>query len=334
MLLNKAKGTNMISKIKYYISDSLDPYKNLATEKYLLENTSCDELTLYLWQNQNTVVIGRNQNPWAECNVSLLNEDGGHLARRLSGGGAVFHDLGNLNFTFLCSAENYDLKKNLEVIKTACSLSGIDAEISGRNDILADGRKFSGNAFYNSKGKSYHHGTILISADKKKIAKYLTPTKAKLDAKGVKSVKSRVINLSELNHKLTIPDMRENMLSALQKIYSLEVEPFKISDTKKISDLEEKYKSWDYLFGNTFPFTLSLEEHFSWGHIEILLQIEKGIIKDTKVYTDSMDWTISEKLNTALKDCRFEHGNIKDALSNELPESVADDIIELVKTSL
>ena len=149
----------MVHQLQICITDCVDPYRNLATEKYLLDTTPEDCCTLFLWQNKNTVVIGKNQNAWAECRCSLLESEGGKLARRLSGGGAVFHDLGNLNFTFLSSTVNYDLSRNLNVIKTACHLAGISAEISGRNDILADNRKFSGNAFYNTKDKSYHHGT-------------------------------------------------------------------------------------------------------------------------------------------------------------------------------
>ena len=320
----------MIEKLKYYISNSLNPYKNLAVEKYLLDNIEDDCITLYLWQNDNTVVIGRNQNPWAECNCSLLEKEGGHLARRLSGGGGVFHDTGNLNFTFLCSTENYDLTKHMEVIKNACAISGIEVEISGRNDILAEGRKFSGNAFYSSKGKSYHHGTILISADKEKMSRYLTPPEAKLISKGVKSVKSRTINLSEINSEITCEKMKENMLTAFSKTYGLTPELYKIKNTDEISILEKNYQSWEYLYGSTFPFSASLKEHFSWGHIEILLQVEKGVIKDLKVYSDSMDWELPDKIISALQNCRFEGNDLKISLSKTIQEPVADDILKLI----
>ena len=173
----------MINNIAVYESTTYDPYYNLALEKYLLESVTPDTCILYLWQNENTVVIGRNQNPWAECSVSCLEEDHVKLARRLSGGGAVFHDLGNLNFTFLVSEENYDLDRQLSVIEAMCHTFKISAERSGRNDILVEGKKFSGNAFYNSKGRSYHHGTLLVNADMQKMPRYLNPSKAKLAAK-------------------------------------------------------------------------------------------------------------------------------------------------------
>lgn len=324
----------MIEKIQFYISRDTDPYKNLATEKYLFDNCPQDTAILYLWQNLNTVVIGRNQNPWTECRCTLLEEEGGRLARRLSGGGAVFHDLGNLNFTFLCSDENYDLSRQLNVIREACLLAGIKTELSGRNDILADGRKFSGNAFYNSKGKSYHHGTILISADTEKLSRYLTPPKAKLEAKGVKSVVSRVINLSEINPALTCDKMSQYMLTAFEKVYSLPLKELPIGDTDTLLKLADKYSSWEYLFAPQPPFSVSCEGQFSFGHIELRLNVIKGIIESAQAYTDSMDWTLPDKIKEALTGCKFDSSSIKNALCRNLSDSLCQDILELLQKEI
>ena len=149
----------MIRRIQIFSTDCTNPHRNLAVEQYLLETVPEETCILYLWQNRRTVVIGRNQSPWKECRTAALEADGGFLARRLSGGGAVFHDLGNLNFTFLVNKADYDLPRQLGVIVEACRLLGIPAECSGRNDVLSNGRKFSGNAFYEHGGKSYHHST-------------------------------------------------------------------------------------------------------------------------------------------------------------------------------
>ena len=324
----------MIQKLNVYISSSLDPYKNLSTEHYLLSSVSDDTLNLYLWQNQNTVVIGRNQNAWAECRCAQLERDGGKLARRLSGGGAVYHDLGNLNFTFFCTTENFDVTRQMQVIKTACSLAGIKTEISGRNDILADGRKFSGNAFYNSKGKSYHHGTILINTDREKLTKYLTPPKAKLEAKGVKSVSSRIINLTELCPSLSVEDMKNYMITAFETVYGMNASVHKSIDNAQIALLTNEYGSWEYLYGKPLPFSISFEGQFSWGHIELQLEIKDGIVKSVMVFTDSMDWSLSSKIEKALSGTKFDFNAISDVLISAIPNDVTSDILNLFKNQI
>ena len=307
----------MIRKLRIFESAGFDPYVNLATEKYLMDTAEEDTCILYLWQNQNTVVIGRNQNPWAECRTSLLEQEKGKLARRLSGGGAVFHDLGNLNFTFLMQKENYDLDKQLAVIQKACALAGISAEKSGRNDLLADGRKFSGNAFYQSRTHAYHHGTLMVNVDKEKLGRYLSPPKAKLEAKGVSSVRSRVVNLKELAPDLTIDTLKKHIAEAFCQIYGLQAESISLkdSDLVAIDALAREYGSWEYLFGNPLPFTFEAQAHYPWGHIQFQLNAKSGIITDAKVYSDAMDWSLPETLQQILIGCRFDTGSILQVLS-------------------
>ncbi len=321
----------MIENIQIYISDSFDPYRNLATEKYLFDTTPENCCRLYLWQNENTVVIGRNQNPWAECNCPLLEKEGGKIARRLSGGGAVFHDVGNLNFTFLCSEKNYDLPRQMQVIREACRLAGIETELSGRNDILADNRKFSGNAFYNSKGNAYHHGTLMVCADTEKMQRYLTPSKAKLEAKGVKSVRSRVVNLSELSPSLTCEEMKKHMICAFEKVYNLKAALLTKLSSPQIEELAEKYQSDDFLYGGSAPFSFSCDKGFDWGQLQLQLQVKNGIIEGVKAYTDSMDFTLAEKLQSALLNIRFNIEDMEKSLLSSLPPSLAKDISLLLK---
>ena len=314
-----------------YQSRSHDPYYNLAVEQYLLENLADDKVILYLWQNQNTVVIGKNQNPWKECRTTLLEQEGGHLARRLSGGGAVFHDLGNLNFTFLMPQSRYDLTKQLTVIVEALRPFGISAEISGRNDLTASGRKFSGNAFYKNGKQAYHHGTLLVDVDRDKLSRYLSPSKAKLQAKGVDSVRSRVVNLKELCPDITVPALEEALAEAFRQVYGLPLETIgeDALDIAAIDALAVRNRSWEWNYGQKMPFTLSCEGRFPWGGIQIDLQVEAGQVRQAKVYSDAMDCFLPPRLEQALTGCRF----TKDALTaavRSAGEDTAPDICSLL----
>ncbi len=290
--------------MRYLIAESrlTDPHHNLALEETLLHHTE-DAVILYLWQNQNTVVIGRNQNPWKECRTALLNQEGGSLARRLSGGGAVFHDLGNLNFTFLMPQSRYDMDRQLAVIQNAVRAFGIGAERSGRNDILAAGRKFSGNAFYKNGQAAYHHGTLLINADMDKLSRYLNPSKAKLAAKGVESVRSRVGNLSELSRDITIDTMKAALIDSFSTICDSPVEKIEIS-TDPV--LLERYQSWEWNFGRKLPFTFAWEDRMDFGCIRIEAAVDSGIIRSARVYTDAMDWQLPQRLEAALTGSRLD----------------------------
>lgn len=323
----------MITKISVYQGQGVDPYENLAIEKYLLDTVAPDQCILYLWQNQNTVVIGRNQNPWVECRTALLEEEGGKLARRLSGGGAVFHDLGNLNFTFLVSNENYDVDRQLSVIQKACDMVGIAAEKSGRNDLLAQGCKFSGNAFFKSKQNAYHHGTLLIDVDMGKLSRYLSPSKAKLEAKGVSSVRSRVINLKELAPELTCEKMRTLMVSGFESVYGLHADTITLSEEEfsQIHQTARANSSWDFLYGTPLPFTFSCEARFLWGSIHLQLQTKSGQIIAVKAYSDAMDWQLSETIQQALTGCRFSLNNMQQALQQTISQTeIASDLCQML----
>lgn len=323
----------MITTLRLFEGKGFAPHENLAIEKHLMDITPKGCCVLYLWQNQNTVVIGKNQNAWLECRTSLLEEEGGKLARRLSGGGAVFHDLGNLNFTFIMSKEDYDLDKQVLVIQKACALAGIVAEKSGRNDLLADGRKFSGNAFYQNATHAYHHGTLMVNVDKEKLGRYLSPPKAKLEAKGVASVRSRVVNLKELAPDLTIDLMKLYMEKAFAEVYGGDASVLELTeaDLTEIAALKEKYSSWEYLFGTPLPFSFQCESHFPWGHVQLQLDAKNGIVTGAKVYSDSMDWTLPETVEQALMGCRFDTAQMQAALrKTSLEQAIRDDLCDML----
>lgn len=289
-------------ELKTYIIEtpSIDPWYNLALEEYLVKNVKRNEIYLYLWQNKETVVIGRNQNPWKECRCKILEDKGGKLARRLSGGGTVYHDLGNLNFTFIMDKKIYDLQRQLEVIIDTAKEVGIDAIFSGRNDITVKGKKFSGNAYYFNDLAAYHHGTILVDSDFEKLIKYLQVSNEKIISKGIDSVRSRVINLKEINPQLTIEQLKESIKKTFVDIYGGKGDPVNIDSIKEIQKLYDKYASWEWRYGETPKFDLILSNRFSWGNIEIGLELNNGHILDSKIYSDSLEVNLIKAIASRL----------------------------------
>ncbi len=311
----------MINAIKYIITTETNPYKNLAVEEYILRQVKDGEVILYLWQNEKTVVIGKNQNPWKECKLAELSEDGGKLVRRLSGGGAVFHDLGNLNFTFLATKENYNVEKQLEVILKAVRGLGIPAEKSGRNDITVEGRKFSGNAFFSDGVHSYHHGTILVQVDMSMLSHYLNVSREKLVSKGVESVRARVTNLTEYVPELTIERIRSELVEAFGEVYEHTPVELEISELQwdEIRKLEEKFASWEWNLGKKMEFNYSIDRRFAWGNIDIEFVVDAGRIISCKVYSDALETDYCDKLSAALSGCPFASETIITALNTIKP---------------
>jgi lipoate---protein ligase len=308
----------MILATKIIHTNTFDPWRNLAVEEYLLNNVEKDQCILYLWQNQNTVVIGKNQNPWRECRTELLEKEDGKLARRLSGGGAVFHDTGNLNFTFLMNKEDYNLERQVGVILEAVKKVGISAEMTGRNDITVEGRKFSGNAFCFRRSNAYHHGTILVSADMGKLGRYLQVSQEKMKSKGVESVQSRVANLTEYQLSLDIHTMAEAFKKAFIEQYGGQGIEFGTDemDNNILQELYEKYASWEWRYGSAPKFDIDLDTRFPWGGIEIGLKLESGRIVDAKVFSDAMDEEFIGLLPGVLKGVAFKSADLANSLRN------------------
>lgn len=284
-----------------------DPAQNLALEEHLYD-TQQGGACFYLWQNQNTVVVGNAQNAWKECRVALLESEGGRLVRRPSGGGAVFHDLGNLNFTFILPKADYDLVRQLRVVRSAAAAFGVETELSGRNDLVLTGTngKFSGNAFRHGAKNSLHHGTLLVSADMDRLSRYLAPSPLKLAAKGVDSVRARVVNLGDICPAVTVPALAEALCAAFEREYGpARREEREELDALALARLTEKYNSWDWTYGKTPRFDATLAARLSFGCVELLLSLSKGLITQAAVYTDAMDETLAARLEHALPGVPF-----------------------------
>lgn len=283
-------------------ADSFDVMRNLAVEEALFDMHH-EGACLFLWRNDNTVVIGRNQNAWKECRTTLLESEGGKLSRRKSGGGAVYHDLGNLNFSFIISKKDYDVARQNDVLIRAVSAFGLKAVQTGRNDVVLEdsGEKFSGCAFRVGERVCLHHGTVLIGADMEKLARYLAPSQEKLRAKGIDSVRARVTNLKAYVPSITTQGMASALRDAFIQEYGPadELSPSAL-DGARVAALQAHYESWDWRFGRTPAFDVSFEKRFDWGGVELMLSIKNGCIADAKLYTDSMEDSLAADVERAL----------------------------------
>lgn len=289
----------MIRKVLFFKSDCIDARKNIAREYGFVKTCPSDVVVVFVWQNADAVIIGKNQNAFAEVNLDLLAEDGCKLVRRFTGGGAVYHDIKNLNFSFVATKENYSVEKNFEVIKRALAEFGITAEVSGRNDILTDGKKFSGNAFLTENGVCLHHGTLLIDTDVTKMQKYLNVNAEKLASKGVKSVSSRVINLVSVCPSIDAEKLAAAIRNASSAVFGAEcadtgVEQFEWDGHEKIESLLAS-DEWNlgriadknYVFRN---------KRFDWGTTQVaFIKDGCGVLTDLLVFSDSLDVDIAKR---------------------------------------
>jgi len=320
----------MINNIFTIRSNCLDPYRNQAIEKCLLDTCDDDAVIMYLWQNRNTVVVGRNQDCFAECRVRRLEEEGGHLARRLTGGGAVYHDAGNLNFTFICSAGNYDVDRQNKVIMEAVSGLGLHAEKNGRNDMTIAGRKFSGHAYYRSRENCMHHGTIMIDVDTSQMSRYLSAGQQKLRSNGVRSVRSRVMNLAEKIKDVSLEDVAGAMEKAFAGVYGIAAETMQSPPENEIPQRRKHFADEKWLYGSSFSGDRAISKRFDWGELTIKLRMNDDLITDCRVFSDSLVWDDIEKLPGAMKNIPWEPELLKEVLTSS---RIRKDIVDFIADS-
>ena len=329
--------------LRALLSTVHDPWFNLATEDWIFREMDPSAQTIFLWQNDATVVLGRNQNPWSECNLEKMEEDGVRLARRTSGGGAVFHDLGNLCFTFLSPRDGYDRTANSEIILSALRTFGIIAEPSGRNDLVIpspDGpRKISGSAYRETRDRAFHHGTVLVDVDLSRLAEYLTPHAKKLQSKGRSSVRARVANLAETEPTLTCPRLIEETFEAFFRHWGplggsrCEVErlnPAVLEEIPSLRQTYDRFASWDWRFGHAPRFQQQMTEYLSWGLVDVHVDCERGRIERARVFSDALDSGLVEALETSLVGHEFSRAGIREsgALALALAPERAAEIAE------
>ncbi|WP_423409624.1 lipoate--protein ligase [Heyndrickxia sp. MSNUG] len=297
-----------------------DPRINLAIEEYALKNLDINETYLLFYINEPSIIIGKNQNTIEEINTEYVEKNGIHVVRRLSGGGAVYHDLGNLNFSFITKDDGesfHNFRKFTEPVVNALRKLGVDAELSGRNDLLAEGRKISGNAQFSTRGRMFSHGTLLFDSEIESVVSALNVKKDKIESKGIKSIRSRVANISEfLSETVTIEEFRslllKNIFEEMEEIpeYVLTEE-----DWENIHELsKERYQNWDWNYGKSPKFNLQHSHRFPVGQIDVRFEVNKGIIENCKIYGDFFGVGDVGEIEDKLTGQKYEKSQIAAAL--------------------
>lgn len=285
-------------KVLLLQNPNLQPFMNLAVEGFLLENLAPYSHALYLWQNDDTVVVGRNQNTYAEVNPDFK----GYVTRRLSGGGAVYHDVGNLNFTFVSERREYSVENNNKIILSALRNLGFNAELSGRNDVTVEGKKISGQAFCLRANACYHHGTILIDSDVERMRSALSPSKLKLQSKGVASVAARVGNLKDWDPDVNVDKVKVALAEAFKEFYAdctVDERDVDLTDCRIVAEAE-RISSKDWVWGKNPKAKCSIEKRFDWGTVTLNFDIEGDRAVNLNVFTDALDTSKAEELKQRL----------------------------------
>lgn len=302
--------------------DTTDPRINLALEEYALRNFGENEDYLLFYINEPSIIIGRNQNTLEEINDKYVRENNIHVVRRASGGGAVYHDQGNLNFSFITNYKKENLnnfKKFTKPVIHVLQKMGVEAEMRGRNDLLVDNRKISGNAQFSTGKRMFSHGTLLFDSDLDEVTRALDVKMSKIESKGHKSVRSRVANISEfINEDIDVYEFRSRLLHGLFEERET-FERYRLTDVEwvKVHELkDEKYGNWDWNFGSSPKFNIQRSKRFSVGEIDLRLDVEKGYIENMKIYGDFFGVAPVGDVEDRLQGIRYQPDALEQVISD------------------
>ncbi|WP_164669550.1 lipoate--protein ligase [Virgibacillus doumboii] len=301
-----------------------DPMINLAIEEYILENFGEKDTYLLFYVNKPSIIIGRNQNSVEEINTEYVDKNNIKVVRRLSGGGAVYHDEQNLNFSFITKDDGesfQNFKKFTQPMVDALNKLGVPAEMQGRNDLAVKGRKISGNAMFSTRGRMFSHGTLMLDSEIENVVSALNVRKEKIESKGIKSIRSRVANISEfLDEKITMDEFKNIILRYVFDVEDVkDVPQYKLTEEdweniKKIS--EERYQKWEWNYGKSPKFNVQESHKFDGGLVDVRLDVKNGIIENCKIYGDFFGMGQISELEDKLTGVRHNRQAIEDALED------------------
>ncbi|WLD95338.1 lipoate--protein ligase [Alkalihalobacillus sp. AL-G] len=319
-----------------------DPRINLAIEEYALKHLDINETYLLFYINEPSIIIGKNQNTVEEINSPYVKENDIHVVRRLSGGGAVYHDLGNLNFSFITRDDGnsfHDFKKFTEPVIKALNKLGVPAELSGRNDILVEGKKISGNAQFSTKGRMFSHGTLMFDSQIENVVSALNVSMDKIKSKGIKSIRSRVTNIREhLHSDMTIKEFKRTLLHYLFE-ENEDIPQYRLTeeDWKNIRNIsEERYQNWVWNYGKSPKFNVHHSHRFEGaGQLDVRLDVVQNTIQHCKIYGDFFGVGDVEDIENRLIGVRFDREEIEQAIEgmdihHYLGKITKDQFLELI----
>lgn len=307
--------------MKYLESPFHDAFSNMALEEYVFEGLPKDDEYFMLWQNKNAIVVGKYQNTIEEINADYVRENNIDVVRRLSGGGAMYQDMGNLNFTFVVNqntSPTLDFSIFIKPVVRALAKMGVTAEQSSRNDIVIDGKKFSGNAQYNKYGRTMHHGTLLFNSRLETVGSALNPKPDKIESKGIKSVRSRVTNIADyLSQNLTMDDfkciLRQEMLDA-NNLTNYSLSPKDLDNIQQL--VKNKYSTWEWNWGKSPACDIQKRRRYPFGGVEISMQVKNGIIQDIYISGDFFGNGEIDELQNQLKGLPLKQEAIEKVLAS------------------
>lgn len=334
-------------------SPFFDPFRNLAIEEFLLDNLPSGLGCLLFYRNDDAIIIGKHQNPWLECpKVDAFEAEGGRLARRVSGGGCVYHDRGNLNFSFIFPKDQFNIEQQLKDMNAALNSMKIPSHINKRRDLVLytdkkEERKFSGNSFCMRKNFCLHHGTLLIHSDLTRLGKFLHGAELPIESNSVRSFKSKVVNLSEFNEFLSVDEIQNGIVKyftkhkKISKNINLKLDenlPLGeiILDWQKIAELENKHKSWEWRFGKTPKFIFNIDKTFGWGNIGLKFHVQDAFISNLEIKGKSITAKAAHSFVKGLTGIPFNFKKITRSLgfisisTKDLPSAHMADITNLI----